>query len=374
MGMSFRKSMKIGGMRVNLSKSGIGVSTGIKGLRVGVNAKGKSYVSAGTHGMYYRKTLGSSEKRWNFSDTTISPNNSSSSGCFLWAVGIICCLIGFAFPIWFVVPGIMIVIYLLHKFASSAMIKMIAGFIDKINRAIDMEDFDTLIVIMNEVQNKISDTDRALPIYEKTYRHFLEKALENRALSDIEEQIIELYESKVSSSKMEEINSDIIDEIIADIISDGRVTDDESDYLDKIISVLSVNETKRKEIDTLIEETKKIDSIRKNGLKSIDFHNEVTDGKECYYKNKVDILKIRQTKGEQYYEKDTIADMYISKEMIDLVADGHKKIKINDIITAELKNGVIELVVINRQKPICLRSSEPSLIIAIIGEVKKKNC
>ena len=52
MGIGFRKSMKIAGMRVNFSKSGIGVSTGMKGLRVGVNSKGKSYISAATHGIY----------------------------------------------------------------------------------------------------------------------------------------------------------------------------------------------------------------------------------------------------------------------------------------------------------------------------------
>jgi hypothetical protein len=40
MGLYFRKSFKYGPVRINLSKSGIGVSAGIKGARVGIGPKG----------------------------------------------------------------------------------------------------------------------------------------------------------------------------------------------------------------------------------------------------------------------------------------------------------------------------------------------
>lgn len=56
--MSFylRKSVKIGPFRLNLSKSGIGVSAGIKGIRIGAGPKG-NYIHMGRGGIYYRKTL-----------------------------------------------------------------------------------------------------------------------------------------------------------------------------------------------------------------------------------------------------------------------------------------------------------------------------
>lgn len=47
MGFSFRKSVRFGPVRFNLSKSGIGTSIGVKGLRVGVDSKGRTYGSAG---------------------------------------------------------------------------------------------------------------------------------------------------------------------------------------------------------------------------------------------------------------------------------------------------------------------------------------
>lgn len=57
--MSFflRKALRFGPVRFNLSKSGIGVSAGVKGLRIGMGPKG-NYIHAGRGGLYYRKSLG----------------------------------------------------------------------------------------------------------------------------------------------------------------------------------------------------------------------------------------------------------------------------------------------------------------------------
>lgn len=63
MGMKFRKSINLGGgTKLNLSKSGVGLSTGVKGFRVSKNTSGRSRVTAslpGT-GLSYTKEYGSS--------------------------------------------------------------------------------------------------------------------------------------------------------------------------------------------------------------------------------------------------------------------------------------------------------------------------
>jgi hypothetical protein len=56
MGLYFRKSLRLGPLRLNLSRSGLGVSTGVPGLRMGVGPRG-SYMHAGRGGLYYRKSL-----------------------------------------------------------------------------------------------------------------------------------------------------------------------------------------------------------------------------------------------------------------------------------------------------------------------------
>lgn len=67
--MSFyiRKSVRFGPIRFNLSKSGIGVSGGVKGFRVGTGPKG-NYVHMGRGGLYYRKCQ------------SVNAQNHSSSG------------------------------------------------------------------------------------------------------------------------------------------------------------------------------------------------------------------------------------------------------------------------------------------------------
>ena len=57
MGFYLRKSVKVGPFRFNLSKSGVGVSGGVKGLRIGSGPRG-NYIHMGRGGLYYRKTIG----------------------------------------------------------------------------------------------------------------------------------------------------------------------------------------------------------------------------------------------------------------------------------------------------------------------------
>lgn len=78
MGFYLRKSLSVGPFRFNLSKSGIGLSTGIKGFRVGTGPRG-NYVHMGRSGIYFRQTLPSSSS----SDTRrisseVPPEESSS--------------------------------------------------------------------------------------------------------------------------------------------------------------------------------------------------------------------------------------------------------------------------------------------------------
>lgn len=56
MGFYVKKSIRVGPMRFNLSKSGVGASIGIKGLRFGTGPRG-NYIHIGAGGVYYRASL-----------------------------------------------------------------------------------------------------------------------------------------------------------------------------------------------------------------------------------------------------------------------------------------------------------------------------
>jgi hypothetical protein len=59
MSFYFRKSKTLTkNSKLNFSKSGVGISGGIKGARIGVNSKGQIYTHIGRNGIYYKKNLG----------------------------------------------------------------------------------------------------------------------------------------------------------------------------------------------------------------------------------------------------------------------------------------------------------------------------
>ena len=57
MGLTFAKSVKFGAVRFNFSSSGIGMSVGIPGLRIGTGPRG-AYIGGGLGGFRYRRSLG----------------------------------------------------------------------------------------------------------------------------------------------------------------------------------------------------------------------------------------------------------------------------------------------------------------------------
>jgi hypothetical protein len=61
MGLRFQRRIRLApGLRLNLSKSGVGGSFGRKGLRIGIDAAGRKYFSVGLPGtgLSYRATFG----------------------------------------------------------------------------------------------------------------------------------------------------------------------------------------------------------------------------------------------------------------------------------------------------------------------------
>ena len=61
MGWYLKKSFAFGPLRLNLSKSGLGASVGVKGLRVSTGPRGRQ-INAGREGLYYRASLNSPER------------------------------------------------------------------------------------------------------------------------------------------------------------------------------------------------------------------------------------------------------------------------------------------------------------------------
>lgn len=79
MGLRFRKSIKVGPARINLSKSGVGYSVGTKGFRVTKTAKGTVRTTASIPGTGISHVTETSSKKKNKSSDPNIPNNTNNS-------------------------------------------------------------------------------------------------------------------------------------------------------------------------------------------------------------------------------------------------------------------------------------------------------
>src|ERR1019366_5899564 len=82
MAWRFRRSLKLGPLRLNFSKSGIGYSAGVRGFRVGKDAKGRSYSAAsipGT-GLYNREYSSANKPTDQSKESTTNASPQSGAG------------------------------------------------------------------------------------------------------------------------------------------------------------------------------------------------------------------------------------------------------------------------------------------------------
>jgi hypothetical protein len=86
--MRRRKGLLGGLVNVNFSKSGLGVSVGVKGARIGVNAKGKTYsqVSIPGTGIYNRSYHGDIADQVRKGADATADSGSSLGRTILWTV------------------------------------------------------------------------------------------------------------------------------------------------------------------------------------------------------------------------------------------------------------------------------------------------
>ncbi len=81
MGLRFHKTIKLGPLNINLSKSGVGFSVGTKGARVGRTAKGNYRTTLGIPGTgisYVKETSGKKKNTKKTSTSTKTKKSNSS--------------------------------------------------------------------------------------------------------------------------------------------------------------------------------------------------------------------------------------------------------------------------------------------------------
>jgi hypothetical protein len=82
---SFRRSIKFGPVRINMSKSGVGYSVGGTGFRMGKDAKGRQYTQASIPGTgVYNRSYSKGSKQGSASRSRSSPTFVAAILLVLW--------------------------------------------------------------------------------------------------------------------------------------------------------------------------------------------------------------------------------------------------------------------------------------------------
>ncbi|MBO7486294.1 MAG: DUF4236 domain-containing protein [Spirochaetaceae bacterium] len=376
MGVYFKKSKNLGGIRFNVSKSGIGFSTGIKGLRIGVNSKGQSYVSGGTHGVYYRENLNSSR---NALDNSTGLSEIESVIIVLVAAAIPFLVIAGLFTAELKFFGLAILCFFgiiifaiaigIHKgIVQNRLTKKVIKLKDDAEKMLSESNYQGIVDIIGEMQADKFDSDIISYVLSGVYEKFIKEAIADYEISSNEKNIMTILSEYDCTVK--KINNDVIDELVSEILSDNIITEKERVFLNNVMSTLEISDYKKNEINRMLNEYDKIQDIKDKKLIPIE-SNQTQIGKSCYYVGKINTLSRKKGKFSYEYNVSGTGKIEIYNDIVSLIVDGDKRIKINDILDISLQQeNCISMIVRNRKTPIYLESEEPSYIIAIIGKIK----
>jgi hypothetical protein len=241
MGLYIRKSFKAGPIRLNLSKSGLGASIGVKGLRVGSGPRG-SYIHAGRGGLYYREKIGSSRKYPSTSQGTTS------------SLGIIGGLIALIFAIlviqWFVEnPAVFVMAIIVTG--------LIGGFLfyKKKSRSKAIEDYKKALDEVFVLESKEFNEDYLLKL----------KAI---------------LINNNSKSEVESIENNIYTALLDKIIDDNEITSSEKNAIQNLESVISISDLYKKEAKLEIFKSYYLNAIEDRLITDLEINtlNNITEG------------------------------------------------------------------------------------------------
>lgn len=258
MGFYLRKSFRAGPVRLNLSKSGLGVSAGVKGLRVGSGPRG-NYIHAGRGGLYYRKNLGGK--------TRYSSSSSDSSG-LLGVIGVIIALVILVNLAQWLVENPVALIAIISaailifgfifykKYSKQKTINNYKRTLDEIFILESLKFDRQLLTSIKKKLERINCNNDISKIEKNIYDAVLDKILDDRKITEKEKTSILDLESIVSIDEQykKETKIEIFNSYYIEAVEDRIITESELETLQNITEGLGIDYSDiEKEMQTVRE-------------------------------------------------------------------------------------------------------------------------
>ena len=418
MAFYLRKSFKAGPLRLNLSKSGLGLSGGVTGARVGVNSRGL-YLHGGRHGLYYRKYAKKGKRRRGqpsglkrsatapipvhspvdlFRDTgatfvsrTSELNSTSAKGVelpssklltapvkgTLWVTAILL-IISWIFSIgWMTLTAILIAAGLGGWFIR-----------EQYWQQLTRKKYEDLVTMAESGQLPgTSVEEMTLPDRWKAWlSQHLQAVIGELVMSRKEFDTLSALQdldskAPISKSVTDQIRASILSRLLDDMLEDHLLSEEEERQISELIDHLDIPEEQIASVRERMEFYSRIRQEIERPLKELDPGVPLVRGEKAYEKFKTTrllferVLNRFQRDNVQYrelgYEVDLEGQLILTDRRLLFVGRGSREYRLTRIldITADPEAGIVELTLSGRKSPLLITTPEPLVLAARIEKV-----
>lgn len=385
MGFYLRKSFRMGPVRLNLSKSGLGVSAGVTGARVGLTSQGKAYVHGGRGGLYIREYASSSKRSRGQSQTgnepvvlyedtgvTFAPSGIESSSASLQeqlvrterrigvylllplagllVLGVSNSLVGFPAAIATVLGAALLVIWPVpmilawrHNRAGTQLgkkLELILGPARSLNEGQQREISEAL------ADKRVTLADRKYQT-RMAYLRLVLAIVRDRPVSDEEIEVLTQAGRLLNLSEafIGEARADAFREVYLEAIGDAELSEPEQTALDHIRRRLGIPEEALKVELEVVRRLREVRKIREGELPVIEPGKPLQKSEVCHYEAPARILKEKniksfQSEGQKYNVRGLLVDkeatLLITNKRMLLVHQGTTTVRLDKILDLDV--------------------------------------
>jgi uncharacterized protein DUF4236 len=381
MGLYLRKSFRFGPLRLNLSKSGFGLSGGVTGARLGIGPRGP-YVHAGRYGLYYRKSLSSPISQTERS-SSISPAE------WRWAiVGLAICVVfywcmdfGLAIIFWLVnnpvvlVLGVVVTVGILLMIWSTLhrrkkQLLEYKGTLDAVFVSTQSPPSHSTLSAIRLQQQRLPEDPKAKKEIDKieadVYQAVLDRVLDDGFITKEEEESIAAAERtlRLGQSTRLQTKKEIFSAAYMQAIADRKITRDELKKLSNLKAGLGIPKAAVQHAVNIVKEIIATQNLRLP-LEPIPHEKlpvQIQKSEEAFYQCPAKVLSKRKSKelplGYEYTVRRD-GTMVLTNKRLLVVGDGTTTIRYTDIddLDVDIDSGFIEISKRTSGRPIFLETA-----------------
>ena len=402
MGVFIRKAFKAGPVRFNLSKSGLGLSAGVKGLRLGAGPRG-AYVTGGREGLYFRQSVGRSGKKNVAGKTQAAsaavnpvqseqqsravrddPTKPGAMGPFVPGVilAIIATLTMSTFWVVSSITGIALAALVVHRRKKYA--AALRRHYDLLADLPVKEDAHRITALQQSEEETKFRALHTKETHESSYRDLILRVLEERAADTTFPVWLRTVASALHLNERQraELDQDAFKAFVWLSLADHELTEDEEQAIRAAQSALDIADSVVKVEADAIRQFIQSRSIETEGPTEVAVSINLQKNERCFHKTHGALVELKTDRtytiaGEQHKEQSVkpvrTGHVYITSKRVLIVGDGTSSIPHSKILDIDI-NVDEQLVTITkdgRQKPLLLSVPDAIYSAKLIGYLSK---